>query len=240
MSIIDSLRFDANAPERITVSDPVSGHVTEPQYVFVYKGDVSRFYEWESRLSMLRKNVKDEEWPRTMNSIIEDLDGEALRVAMDIGVEELMQKTGLEKLIHAMHAHVFPHARAEAEELYQLGYQSKGILARQPGESLQSHVKRRRRWWRHMQIMYKRAQLWTPRLGMLMLLASGLSLDQRAMVLGTTSNSFEFEALATALEQAQSSKPDKDELMREHYGDVDQRRDAVDPYVLISTKTKLC
>ena len=116
---INSLRYDANS----SIQETKSG-------VFVYDGTASRFHEWEFRTSMRARSSKEEDLPRTANSIVESLRGKAAQVAMDIGEEELIKTDGIKTLITAMRDHVFPQARAEAKELYKMGHEAQGILAR--------------------------------------------------------------------------------------------------------------
>ena len=66
-----------------------------------------------------------------MNSIVESLRGEAGQVAMAIGEGELMKAAGVKTMIAAMRKHVFPQARAEAEEFYKMGHKTHGELSRQ-------------------------------------------------------------------------------------------------------------
>ena len=122
---IASLRYDANS----SVQETKSG-------VFVYDGNAAMFHEWEFRTSMRASSSKAEDLPRTMNSIVESLCGEAGQVAMDIGEEDLMTPAGVKTLIDAMRKHVFPQARAEAKELYKMGHKTHGVLARQMSESM--------------------------------------------------------------------------------------------------------
>ena len=74
--------------------------------------------------------------------------GEAARIAMDIGHAVLLTEngTGIKKLVEEIRKFVFPQAKAEAKELYQLGRRKNGTMARQTGEPMVSYVSRRRRW----------------------------------------------------------------------------------------------
>jgi hypothetical protein len=69
---------------------------------------------------------KSEDLPKTTNSIIESLRGEAAQVAMNLGEDDLIKPDGIEQLVKAMRAHVFPQARAEAKELYKMGHKAHG------------------------------------------------------------------------------------------------------------------
>ena len=132
---IASLRFDANS----SIQETKGG-------VFVYDGCPSRYHEWAFRTSMRFRASKADDLPKTTNSIIESLRGEAAQVAMNLGEDDLIKPDGIEKLVKAMRAHVFPQARAVAKELYKMGHKTHGILARQQSESMSNYIIRRRRW----------------------------------------------------------------------------------------------
>ena len=74
--------------------------------------------------------------------------GEAATLAMDIGYTELLQDDGIDKLTKAIQNRVFPHAHAEAKDLYRIGHKQHGMLSRQPKEAMTNFVARRRRWWK--------------------------------------------------------------------------------------------
>ena len=138
---IASLRYDANS------------HIQETKGgVFVYDGCPSRYHEWAFRTSMRFRASKEEDLPKTTNSVIESLRGEAAQVAMNLGEDVLILPDGIEQLVKAMRAHVFPQARAEAKELYKMGHKTHGILARQQSESMSNYI-RRRRWWKSLKDM---------------------------------------------------------------------------------------
>ena len=108
---------------------------------------------------------------------------------MDIGFERLLDReTGLTTLTHEMRKMVFPHAAAEAKELYRAGHKRRGVLSRQPGEPMTNYVKRRKRWWSLLKNLDSTVELSTKILGDLCLEASGLSNDQQLMVLTSTGN----------------------------------------------------
>ena len=78
--------------------------------------------------------------------IIENLRGDALSVAMEVGVDKLFVENGARGLMDAMVAHIFPVARHESKALYREGHQThEGVLLRHQGESMQSFSIRRKR-----------------------------------------------------------------------------------------------
>ena len=58
-----------------------------------------------------------------MRQIVENLRGEALNVAMYIGIEELYGENDAEKLMEQMTAYIFPIARRASNHLYREGIQ---------------------------------------------------------------------------------------------------------------------
>ena len=57
----------------------------------------------------------------------------------------------IDQLIIALKKVIFPLQALEAKELFRVGQQVAGPLARQTGESVTSYISRRRRWWRQVQ-----------------------------------------------------------------------------------------
>ena len=58
---------------------------------------------------------------RTVSDIVDNLRGDALQVAMDIGVTDLAKSGGIAKLIDEVRKIVFPVKKLEAKELYNQG-----------------------------------------------------------------------------------------------------------------------
>ena len=130
--------------------------------------------------------------------LVEGLTGEALKVAMVMGHEELSKETAVPTLVTRVKKHIFPLASAEARELYKMG-QRPGTLSRQVGESMISYVERRRRWWDMLTKLDPKIELSDTLLGELLLEHSGLSHNERMMVMTSTFNNLEFDRVAEAL-----------------------------------------
>ena len=78
-----------------------------------------------------------------MRQIVENLRGDALNVAMEIGIESLYAEDGPQLLQDAMLKFVFPVARHESKALYRQGHKGReGVFVRQSGESMQSYILR--------------------------------------------------------------------------------------------------
>ena len=130
--------------------------------------------------------------------LVEGLTGEALKVAMVMGHNELSKDTAVPTLVARVKKHIFPLASAEARELYKMG-QRAGTLSRQPGESMISYVERRRRWWDMLKKLDPKIDLSDTLLGELLLEHSGLSHNERMMVMTSTFNDLDFDKVAEAL-----------------------------------------
>ena len=120
---------------------------------------------------------------------------------MDLGQDELMQSdgAGFDKLIAAMILRVFPHAVAEAKELYQVGHKTRGPMARQSGEPMVSFISRRKRWWSKLKLLDPTIELSTTILGDLMLDCSNMGEVEKLMVLTSTGNDRSFDKIAVAM-----------------------------------------
>ena len=97
----------------------------------VFDGRATEYHNWLFRTELKLKTAKpDDEGKEGKNiqnvvqNVVENLRGEALSVAMEIGIEELIKPDGSggKKLIEAMAKHIFPIAQYEAKELYKEGH----------------------------------------------------------------------------------------------------------------------
>ena len=105
---------------------------------------------------MVKWQSSDEERRlQSLSIIVDGLRGEAARFAMDIGHQALLRPdgSGVTKLVEDIRKYVFPHARAEAKELYQLSHKRNGTMSRQASEPMVSYVSRRKRWWTQLQLL---------------------------------------------------------------------------------------
>ena len=122
--------------------------------IAIYDGSADRFFEWSFQAQLdlklaLTSKLPKEEIPKYVKQVVDGLRGAALDEARDMDVEALTQnnKDGLEMLIDRIKKRAFPNDATEAKDLYAKGHQEGGsILSRQPGESMVSYVKRRRKW----------------------------------------------------------------------------------------------
>ena len=135
-----------------------------------------------------------------MRQIVENLRGDALNLAMEIGINELYGADGPRLLQEAMLSYIFPVARHESKQLHKEGHKVReGVFVRQTGESMQSYILRRKRWWTLLKQLDSSVRLSTEHLGDMLLDAAGIQDWQRQMILTSTGNSTEFAAVEKAL-----------------------------------------
>ena len=187
---LNSLRYDA----KVDVDETRQG-------LFIYGGQPSRFHEWEFRtlLEMETAGTDEKKRKELTAQVVKALRGDAYQIAMDMGRDALMAADGVKDLVKKVLDHAFPKQKSEAKDLYRAGHLVDGPLSRQRGESVVGFISRRRRWWIKLQAMDSTIQLSKDTLGELMLDSSRLGKVERLMVLTSTSNSTDFDAIATAL-----------------------------------------
>ena len=140
----------------------------------------------------------DEDKWKLGSRVVEGLSGEALKVAMTFGFTRLTERDAVPKLIEEIRGHIFPMSTAEARELYRAG-QRPGVLSRQSGEPMISYVQRRRRWWELLRRLDPKLSMSNTMLGEMLLDHSGLSHNERLMIMTSTFNNLEFDNVAEAL-----------------------------------------
>ncbi|CAE7200469.1 GIP [Symbiodinium sp. CCMP2592] len=155
----------------------------------VYAGTVRDFHEWEFRAMTRWKQTKVEERSDLASKFLDSLRSEAYIVAEDLGTDVLFSSQNTPKVIEAVRERLFPLAEQETKELYRLGTQVGGTLSRQPGEPMISYIDRRKRWLRKLQQLDKALHISEAVLTDLLLDNSGLTRQERLMVLTSMSGS---------------------------------------------------
>ncbi|CAE7832525.1 GIP [Symbiodinium sp. CCMP2592] len=155
----------------------------------VYAGTVRDFHEWEFRAMTRWKQTKVEERSDLASKFLDSLRSEAYIVAEDLGTDVLFSSQNIPKVIEAVRERLFPLAEQETKELYRLGTQVGGMLSRQPGEPMISYIDRRKRWLRKLQQLDKALHISEAVLTDLLLDNSGLTRQERLMVLTSMSGS---------------------------------------------------
>ena len=114
-------------------------HATEDKHGYIqYSGAPHEFHHWKFRTELKMMSAGDEkDRTKTVARIVENLRGEALTVAMDVGLDALTADGGITTLIDRVREHIFPIRRDEAKALYREGHKVPGVFSRQPGETMQ-------------------------------------------------------------------------------------------------------
>ena len=107
---------------------------------YIYDGSAGNYHEWEFR-TRLRMKASGEEDPgryaEAMSKVVDGLRGEAFVVAKELGLEKIWQPgdeytdAGLDVLVKAIKAQVFPQTTFEAKELFRQFTKPSGSLSRQ-------------------------------------------------------------------------------------------------------------
>ena len=160
----------------------------------LYHGDALGFEEWKFRvttklLSIVPKGEEEEDLADVSRrkkelaaKVLEGLRDEALKVAMDLGTDQIADDAGVEKLIAAMDAVVAPLRKREAKFLFREGTKKNGILSRQTGETMMSYTTRRKRWWKKLKNLDSTVQVSDGILAEYLLDSAGLDKIQKMMI----------------------------------------------------------
>lgn len=148
---------------------------------------------------MRLSGVKEEDLGAIANKLVEGLRGDAFNAAMEIGVTELRTLKGIEKLMETIKTRAFPIASVEAKYLLDQGTKPGSILSRQVGESMVSYIDRRKKWWTMVTKLDKHINMSNHMLGSYLLDHSGLSRDQKLMIMTSINNVTTFDEVAQAL-----------------------------------------
>ena len=170
-----------------------------------FSGHAKDYYEWMFRTRLIQRRAlscdKDSDRFKLIDSIISNLSGDALGVAMDIGVDDLGEPDGLDRLVTDMTSLVFPEKQQEAKELYSAGHETQGVLTRQRGESMYSICKRRSRWYTLLRQMGPGVIMSAKLRGDMLLDRVGLSRDQKLMIKTSINNDTDYTTIAQALQK---------------------------------------
>eukprot|EP00435_Cladocopium_sp_Y103_P032824 s1828_g8.t1 len=132
-----------------------------------------------------------------------ELKGPALQVARGLPLDKLSEEGGPSFLLKSLQSAFQSRVKQEARDLYQVGAQNGGILARQNGESMTSYVLRRRTWHDMMTDLDAGLKLPDGILAEQLLSNSGLSQDHQLLI-------------RTALQGDMTFQKVSDELIAQH------------------------
>ena len=163
----------------------------------IYRGGPVGFEEWKFKIIGRVQSIKNqcdvhepESVRKTENQlvalsamVVEALEDDALRIAMEIGQETLNTKNGVMILIQRIEDAIpYGDKEDDARDLYHLGAKNKGPLTRQKGESMVSYIARRRRWWQKLKSLDSNMNVSESILADYLLVCSGLDSNQRLMI----------------------------------------------------------
>ena len=180
---------------------------------YVYHGDPGKFHEWEFRTRLRCKAAESDadKYAETISKVVEGLQGDAFTVAKEVGYQSLWHigsagdefeeatPSGMDALIEAMRASVFPLTTHEAKELFRQYTKPSGALSRQNGESMQQYVSRRRRCWKLLKELDQEIVLSEGHRADMLLDLAGLDRTERTMIQASIGNARDFEKVADAL-----------------------------------------
>ena len=173
----------------------------------MYSGTAHDLEEWKFRVLTKVEAVKrvQKEEDRTVkmaelcSRILDGLSGEPLRIAMDLGVDQIGDATGLKTLVDAVSDYVIQFKEDEARELFRAGTKVDGPLSRQSGETMASYINRRTRWFRRMKTIDPTTSVSDNILADYLLEGAGITHDQQLMVRTVCDNVTSFDGFSGAL-----------------------------------------
>ena len=154
-----------------------------------------------------------------MSRVVDGLRGDAFTIAREVGLERLWfvggvpeeeqsywdgdwdttYKPGVDILIDAIRASVFPLTTYEAKELFRQYCKPSGSLSRQNGESMQQYISRRRRCWKLLKELDPEIVLSEGHRADMLLDLAGLDRNERTMIQASIGNARDFDKIADAL-----------------------------------------
>ena len=167
------------------------------QGVPIYGGGAQGFEEWQFKIEGRVKAIEaqcdpdDPESVRKMRNqliklstdVVDALEDDSLRIAMEIGHENLSTVTGVTTLIQRIEESIpYGDKQDDARSLFHIGTKNRGPLCRQLGESMVSYIARRRQWWLKLQRLDRSLKVSEPILADYLLTCSGLSESQQLMI----------------------------------------------------------
>jgi hypothetical protein len=134
-------------------SDVARGLNENRQGLPTYSGSAAGLHEWKFKvltkvkaLEQIEDDViRESKLVELASKVVDALCDEALKIAIDIGVDDIAAIGGIIHLVTAIEDHVSQFKDDEAQELFAIGSKTDGELSRQRGESMVSYITRRKR-----------------------------------------------------------------------------------------------
>ena len=165
---------------------------------YIYYGDAASYHEWEFGTLLRTKGKKGDAYVDAVSKIVDGLRSDAFVVSREVGLDVLWnvgsetEKSGIELLVQAMKAAVFPLTTHEAKELFRQYCKPSGSLSRQTGESMSQYVSRRKRCWKLLKELDPAIELSEGHRADTLLDLAGIDQNARVMVQPSIGNVREF------------------------------------------------
>ena len=150
--------------------------------------------------------------------LVERLQGPALQVAKQLGIETLTQEDGVKRLLAALETELLPLRRQAAMELYNAGLIPQGVMSRQHGESMSSYLLRREAWWTQLRELDDTLQVSEAILGEQTLGQAGLQPLEVQMVRTVCKNDLNKKDLYRALRDQFGQIQDREKTSKGYRG----------------------
>ena len=87
------------------------------QGYIVLNGDPNDYHHWVFRTKLKMKTSREEDLPKVASNVVENLRGETLWVAVEIGIDRFTKDSGsgLQDLMDKMSKHILPNCAARVQ-----------------------------------------------------------------------------------------------------------------------------
>ena len=188
-------------------SDVTRGLNENRQGLPTYSGSAAGLHEWKFKVLTKVKaleQIEDDQMRESKlvelaSKVVDALCDEALKIAIDIGVDEVAAVGGITTLVAAIESHVSQFKDDEAQELFAIGSKADGELSRQRNESMVSYITRRKRWVIRLTDLDSNTRVSDNILASCLLDCARLSESEKLMIKTACGNRMNFEEIAATL-----------------------------------------
>ncbi len=140
------------------------------------------------------------------SKVVDALCDEALKIAIDISVDDIAVVGGINTLVTAIENHVLQFKDDEAQELFAIGSKADGELSRQRNESMVSYITRGKRWVIRLSDLDSNTRMSDSILASYLLDSTGLSESEKLMIKTASGSRMNFEEIAATLRSSPNDK----------------------------------
>ena len=188
-------------------SDVARGLNDNRQGLPTYSGSAARHHEWKFKvltkvkaLQQIEDDViRESQFVELASKVVDALCDEALKIAIDIGVDDIAAIGGINTLVTAIEDHVSQFKDDEAQELFAIGSKTDGELSRQRGESMLSYIARRERWVLRLKDLDSNTKVSDNILASDLMGCAGLNESEKLMIKTACGNRMNFDDIAATL-----------------------------------------